>query len=636
MSPDRNDGSRPSGDGPRTLPTSSRTRPRELRDATVIRFAGDSGDGMQLTGSQFAMEAALSGTDIATLPDYPAEIRAPAGTTYGVSAFQVHFGSVDIKTSGDELDVLVAFNPAALKVNLGDLRIGGMVIVDEASFNDRNVRKADYEANPLEDDTLAPYQLVCLDITRLTEEAVKDFGLSAKEARRSRNLWALGLMLWMYGRERKSTIQWLKKKFGDQPEIAGANIAALNAGHAFGETAEMPSDIVGYTVRPADVAPGVYRTVTGTEATAWGLLAGARAAGLGRIVFGSYPITPASPLLHAMSKLAAHGVVTFQAEDEIAAVCSAIGASFGGALGVTSSSGAGVALKTEAIGLAVATELPLVIINAQRAGPSTGMPTKPEQADLMQALYGRHGDAPLAAIAPATPADCFDVAIEAVRLATKFMTPVIVLSDAYLANAAEPWQIPDVDGLPKFPVKFRTDPEGFHPFRRDPETMARPWALPGTKGLEHRIGGLERGFDTGNISYDPANHEKMTKARAAKIAGIAEHIPLQEPELGPKDGKLAVVGWGSTYGPIFQAVRAAREDGLDVTHIHLRYVSPFPKNLGELLAGYETVLVPEMNAGQLSRLLRAEYAIPVEALNKVQGQPFKIAEIREAIDARLS
>ena len=637
MSLDRKDGSQPTGNGPRTLPTSaeSRNRPREVRDTTVIRFAGDSGDGMQLTGSQFAMEAALSGSDIATLPDYPAEIRAPAGTTYGVSAFQVHFGSKDIKTSGDELDVLVAFNPAALKVNLEDLRIGGMVVVDEASFNDRNLRKADYESNPLDDDTLAPYQLLKLDITRLTEEAVKDFGLSAKEARRSRNLWALGLMLWMYGRERQSTIEWLKKKFGSQPEIAGANIAALNAGHAFGETAEMPSDIVGYTVRPADVEPGIYRTVTGTEATAWGLLAGARAAGLGRIVFGSYPITPASPLLHAMSRMAAHAVVTFQAEDEIAAVCSAIGAAYAGALGVTSSSGAGVALKTEAIGLAVATELPLIIINAQRAGPSTGMPTKAEQADLLQAFYGRHGDAPLAVIAPATPADCFEVAMEAVRLATKFMTPVIVLSDAYLANAAEPWAIPDVDALPKFAVRFRTDPEGFHPFLRDPDTLARPWALPGTRDLQHRIGGLERNYDTGDISYDPGNHQRMAEARAAKIAGIANHIPEQRVELGSERGRLAVVGWGSTYGPIYQAVTAIREEGGDVAHIHLRYLSPFPRNLGELLRGYERVLVPEMNTGQLVRLLRAEHLIPAEGVSKIQGMPFKIAEIKQAIRARL-
>jgi 2-oxoglutarate ferredoxin oxidoreductase subunit alpha len=583
-------------------------RLREVRDATVIRFAGDSGDGIQLTGTQFAMESALAGSDVATFPDYPAEIRAPAGTTYGVSAFQVHFGSVDIRTSGDELDVLVAFNPAALKVNLADLRIGGMVIVDASSFTERNLKKADYESNPLDDDTLAPYQLIRLDITRLTEEAVKEFGLSSKEARRSRNLWALGLMLWMYGRDRSATVEWLNRKFAKKPEIAQANIAALNAGHAFGETAEMPSDIVGYTVAAADVEPGLYRTITGTEAMAYGLLAGARAAGLGRIVLGSYPITPASPLLHAMAQLADYGVVTFQAEDEIAAICSAIG---------------------------VGTELPLIIVNAQRAGPSTGMPTKAEQADLLQALDGRHGEAPLVVVAAATPADSFEVAIEAVRLATKYMTPVILLSDAYLMNAAEPWAIPDVDALPDFPVEFRTDPEGFHPFLRDPDTLARPWVRPGTPGLEHRVGGLERDYDTGDISYDPENHARMTEVRAAKIAGIAKDIPLQQPELGLGKGPLAIVGWGSTYGPIYQAVHRARAEGYDVAHIHLRYLSPFPRNLGDLLEGYERILVPEMNSGQLVALLRSEYLIPGEPFTKVRGQPFKIAEIQEAITTRL-
>jgi 2-oxoglutarate ferredoxin oxidoreductase subunit alpha len=635
MSANSPDGNGSAGTGLSGSAGPSTARVREIRDQTVIRFAGDSGDGMQLTGSQFAMESALAGSDIATLPDYPAEIRAPAGTTYGVSAFQVHFGSVDIKTAGDELDVLVAFNPAALKVNLHDLRIGGMVIVDESSFTDRNLKKADYESSPLEDDTLAPYQVVTLDITRLTEEAVKEFGVSAKEARRSRNLWALGLMLWMYGRDRVATLEWLNKKFAKKPDIAAANVAALNAGHAFGETAEMPSDVVGYTVAAADVDPGLYRTVTGTDATAFGLLSGARAAGLGRIVFGSYPITPASPLLHSMAGLSQYGVVTFQAEDEIAAICAAIGASFGGALGVTASSGAGVALKTEAAGLAVGTELPLIIVNAQRAGPSTGMPTKAEQADLLQALHGRHGDAPLAVIAATSPVDCFDVAREAVRLATKFMTPVIIMTDAYLMNAAEPWAIPDLDDLPTFPVAFRTDPEGFHPFLRDPETLARPWARPGTPGLEHRVGGLERDFVTGDISYDPENHARMTEARAAKIAGIARDIPLQKPEIGPEHGRMAVVGWGSTYGPIYQGVQNARNEGLDVSHIHLRYLSPFTRNLGELLQGYEKILVPEMNSGQLASLLRSEYLIPAEPLSKVRGQPFKIAEIHEAIRERM-
>ncbi|MEE9132215.1 MAG: 2-oxoacid:acceptor oxidoreductase subunit alpha [Gemmatimonadota bacterium] len=635
MSANSPDGSGADGAGAGGTATASIGRPREVRDETVVRFAGDSGDGIQLTGSQFAMESALAGSDISTFPDYPAEIRAPAGTTYGVSAFQVHFGSVDIRTAGDELDVLVAFNPAALQVNLHDLRIGGMVIVDENSFTERNLKKADYETNPLEDDTLAPYQLVKLDITRLTEEAVKQYGVSAKEARRSRNLWALGLMLWMYGRERKATVEWLEQKFAKRPDIARANVAALNAGHAFGETAEMPSDIVGYTVAAADVPPGLYRTVTGTEAMTWGLLAGARAAGLGRIVFGSYPITPASPLLHAMVQLADHGVVTFQAEDEIAAICSAIGASFAGALGVTASSGAGLALKTEALGLATATELPLIVVNAQRAGPSTGMPTKAEQADLLQALHGRHGDAPVAVIAAATPTDCFEVAMEAVRLATKYMTPVVLLSDAYLMNAAEPWAIPDLNKLPRFPVKFRTDPRGFSPFTRDPETLARAWALPGTPGLEHRIGGLERSYETGDISYDAENHERMTEARATKIAGIAKDIPLQGVELGEETGAMAVVGWGSTYGPIYQGVRAVRAEGYDVSHIHLRYLSPFPRNLSELLKGFDRILVPEMNRGQLTSLLRSEFLLPAEGFNKVKGQLFKIAEIADAIRLRL-
>ena len=610
--------------------------PREVRDEIVIRFAGDSGDGVQLTGSQFAIESALSGSDIATLPDYPAEIRAPAGTTYGVSAFQVHFGSTDIKTSGDELDVLVALNPAALKVNLSDLRIGGMILADSASFTERNLKKAGYESNPLEDHTLAPYQVVRLDITRLTEEAVKGSGVTAKEARRAKNLWTLGLMLWMYGRDRHATIQWLKQKFAKRPEIAAANIMALNAGHAFGETAEMPMDIVGYTVAPADVEPGLYRTVTGTEATAWGLLAGARAAGLEKIVFASYPITPATPLLHALANLQAYGVITFQAEDEIAAVCSAIGASYGGALGVTSSSGAGIALKTEAIGLALGVELPLVIINSQRAGPSTGMPTKAEQSDLLQAVYGRHGDSAIAVIAAATPSDCFEVAMEAVRLATRYMTPVILLSDAYLANAAEPWPIPNVDGLPRFPVEFRREPDGFQPFLRDPDTLARPWAIPGTPGLEHRIGGLEKDYDSGNISYDPDNHQRMTDVRAAKIAGIAKDIPKQGVELGMESGALAVVGWGSTYGPIYQAVSSAREGGLDVSHIHIRYLSPFPANLGELLRRFDQILVPEMNKGQLVTLLRSTYLVPAEGLNKVQGKLFKISEIAQAIRSRIA
>ncbi len=604
------------------------------RDTVVIRFAGDSGDGMQLTGTQFTMETALIGNDLATFPDYPAEIRAPAGTTFGVSAFQIHFGAIDIMTPGDDLDVLIALNPAALKVNLGDLRVGGMLVVDHGAFNKRNLAKAGYDADPFEGDELAPFQVLKINISERTLQAVSEFGLGQKEALRSRNMWTLGLMLWMFGREKDATIAWLRKKFGKRPEIADANVTALNAGHAFGETAEMPSDVVGYTVAKADVAPGEYRTVTGTEAMAWGLVAGAKAAHL-PIFFGSYPSTPASPLLHVLAGLTKYGVTTFQAEDEIAAVCSAIGASYAGSLGVTSSSGPGVALKGEALGLAVASELPLILVNAQRAGPSTGMPTKTEQSDLYQAMYGRHADTPMPVIASATPGDCFEVGMEAVRLATKYMTPVTVLTDGYLANAAEPWLIPDVEAFPTFRVHFRTDPEGFEPFARNPETLARPWVRPGTPGLEHRIGGIERQDGSGNISYDPDNHQRMTDIRRDKIAGIANDIPDQAVSVGDDHGELAVVAWGSTYGPAYQAVRDLREKGLRVSHIHIRYLNPFPKNLGDLLSKFEHVLVPEMNAGQLVTMLRSTYLIPAEGMNKVQGKPFKITEIVDAVLANL-
>jgi 2-oxoglutarate ferredoxin oxidoreductase subunit alpha len=615
-------------------PTAARAE-REVRDNVVIRFAGDSGDGMQLTGLQFTQETALAGSDLATFPDYPAEIRAPAGTTYGVSAFQIHFGARDITSVGDELDVLVAMNPAALKVALPDLRMGGTVLVDVATFSDRNLQKAEYDRNPLDDDTLAPYQVLKLDVTRHTLAAVEGLGLSQKEALRCRNMWALGLMLWMYGRSRKATTEWVEKKFGREPTIRDANLRALNAGHAFGETAEMPSHVAGYSVPAAQLEPGVYRTVSGTEALAWGLVTGVTKAGLRRLMFGSYPITPASPLLHTLAGLKDYGVVTFQAEDEIAAVCAAIGASFAGALGVTSSSGPGIALKGEAIGLALSAELPLVVVDSQRAGPSTGLPTKTEQSDLFLSLFGRNGDAQVPVVANATPSDSFEVGIEAVRLATKYMTPVIVLADGFLANAAEPWLIPDVDAIPPFPVTHRVDPEGFMPFARDPETLARPWAVPGTPGLQHRIGGLERSAATGNISYDPDNHQKMTDLRAAKIQGIANDIPLQEPALGDAHGDIAVVGWGSTYGPIHQAVRNLRERGWSISHIHLRYLWPFPKNLGELLRGFGRVLVPEMNAGQLVTVLRAQYLVPAEGINQVTGKPFKVTDIEQAIRARV-
>ncbi len=611
------------------------TAAREPRESAVIRFAGDSGDGMQLTGTQFTVESALAGADLTTFPDFPAEIRAPTGTTFGVSAFQIHFGSVDVMTAGDELDVLVAMNPAALITNLMDLRIGGLVLVDSAVFTARNLEKAGYSVNPLEDGSLAPYQVLSLDISRLTQLAVADSGISSKEALRCRNMWALGLMLWMYGRDRDATRGWLQRKFAKLPNIAQANVAALDAGHAFGETAELGHGLHGFTVTRADLPPGLYRTVTGTEALAWGLIAGLQASGIPRLVFGSYPITPASPVLHVLAKLRKYGVVTFQAEDEIAAVCSAIGASYAGALGVTSSSGPGIALKTEAIGLAISAELPLIVVNSQRGGPSTGLPTKTEQSDLYQAVYGRNADAPLPVIASATPADCFEVAMESVRLATKYMTPVMLLTDGYLANAAEPWRLPDVAALPTFPVTFRTEAAGFHPFVRNPDTLARAWAVPGTPGLEHRIGGLEKHADSGHISYDPANHQKMTDLRAAKTNGIAADIPRQEVSLGEETGDLAVVGWGSTWGPIHQAVAEARSRGLRVSHIHIRYLHPFPSNLGDLLRGFGQVLVPEMNAGQLVTMLRATFLVPAEGLNKVTGKPFKIGEITAAIRARL-
>ena len=511
------------------------------------------------------------------------------------------------------------------------MKPSGTIVVDTGAFTERNLAKAGFPTNPLQDGSLAKYRLLPFDITKLTTDAVKEFGLGTKEAHRCRNMWALGLMLWMYGREREATLGWLQKKFVKRPDVAAANVAALNAGHAFGETAEMAEHVVGYTVAPARFSPGVYRTVSGTEALAWGLIAGMRAAGLSRMIFSGYPITPASALLHTLANLKAFGVLTFQAEDEIAAIGAAIGAAYAGALGVTSSSGPGIALKTEMLGLAIATELPIVLVDSQRAGPSTGMPTKTEQSDLFQAVLGRNADSPLAVIAPRTAGDCFPMGVEAVRLATKYMTPVIVLSDTYLAHAAEPWRIPEERELTRFPVRFRTDPTDFHPFLRDAETLARPWALPGTPGLEHRIGGIEKDFDTGHISYDPGNHHRMTQTRAAKIAGIARDIPPQDVALGEERGALAVVGWGSTFGAIHEAVRRARGDGLAVSHIHVRYLSPFPSNLGELLRRFERVLVPELNNGQLVQLLRAAYLVDAKGFNKIAGKPFHVAELGAAI-----
>ena len=607
--------------------------PREELESAVIRFAGDSGDGMQLTGGRFTETTALAGNDLTTFPDFPAEIRAPIGTTYGVSAFQINFGSRNVMTSGDLPDVLVCMNPAALKVNLSELREGGLVIVDSGTFTDKNLQKAGYAANPLDDGSLDRYRVMAIDISKLTLEAVKDCDVSKKEGLRAKNLWTLGLIYWMYDRDVAATVKWLGTKFKKLPNIAAANIACLKAGHAFGETAELPDGALVYEIRPATFKPGLYRTVTGTEALAWGLVAGSQLAGL-KLVFSSYPITPASSVLHVLSRLKAYDVVTFQAEDEIAAAGAAIGASYAGALGVTSSSGPGVALKTEALGLAITAELPLILINSQRAGPSTGMPTKTEQSDLYLAVYGRNADAPLVVLAARSSAEAFDVAIEAVRLATRYMTPVVVLSDTFIANAAEPWRLPDVGTLEPFPVTFHTDAEGFQPYRRDEETLARRWVKPGTPGLEHRIGGLEKDYTTGNVSYDPENHQRMTNVRHEKIANIADDIPEQEVDQGPDHGAIAVVGWGSTYGPISRAVERSRDEyGIDVAHIHLRYLNPLPRNLGDLLASYETVLVPEMNMGQLTTVLRSRYLVPAVSVPKVTGKPFKIVEVMDAIRA---
>jgi 2-oxoglutarate ferredoxin oxidoreductase subunit alpha len=607
---------------------------RETLESVVIRFAGDSGDGMQLTGSQFTTATADAGNDLATFPDFPAEIRAPAGTTYGVSAFQIHFGAHDIQTPGDAPDVLVAMNPAALKVNVEVLRPGGLLVVNTGAFTLNNLKKAGYETNPLEDGSLAGFRVLPVDVTKMTLESVKEIGLGAKEANRCKNMWTLGLMYWLFGRERDGTVAWLKKKFQKHSKLAEANIAALNAGHVYGESAELPSGITAYRVPAAHLAPGEYRNITGNEATALGLITGAKLAGL-NIVYGSYPITPASNLLHQLARLKHFGVTTFQAEDEIAAIGAAIGASFGGAIGITATSGPGVALKSEAIGLAIAAELPVVVVDVQRGGPSTGLPTKTEQSDLFQAVWGRNGDAPLAVLAAATPGDCFYMAIEAIRIAVQYMTPVMLLTDGYLANGAEPWLLPDLNKLERFPVRFHDDPDGFHPFLRDDTSLARVWAIPGTPGLQHRIGGLEKHRDTGHISYDPHNHHLMTKIRQEKIAGIARHIARAKVDQGERHGDMLLVGWGSTYGAISQAVRLLRQEGYAVSHLHLRNIWPLPEGLGELLRSFKSVLVPEINNGQLVKLLRAEYLIDAESLTRVTGRPFRVSGLVEAVEERL-
>ncbi len=613
----------------------------ENTEAVVVRFAGDSGDGMQLTGGQFTLSSALAGNDFATFPDFPAEIRAPQGTLFGVSAFQINFGSAEITTAGDQPDVLIAMNPAALKTNVGALKAGGLIIADDGEFGERNLKKAGYEVNPLEDGSLSKWQLMHFNISQLTMDAVKPFGLGNKEALRCKNMWTLGLALWMFDRDRAPIVAWLNEKFAKNQVLAEANIAALNAGHAYGETAEISGDGLGdarlkqHHVAAANVAPGQYRTITGAESISLGIVAGAQLAGL-KIFFGGYPITPASAILHHLSRLKEFGVTTFQAEDEIAAIASAIGASYAGKLGVTSSSGPGIALKGEAMGLAVMTELPLVIINSQRGGPSTGLPTKTEQSDLYQAVYGRNGDAPMPVIAACSPADAFECAIEAVRIAVQYMTPVMLLTDGYIANAAEPWAIPDMDTHTPFPVTFlESVPEGgFKPYGRD-HKLARPWVKPGTPGLLHRIGGIEKEVDTGHINYGSDNHQAMTDIRQNKVLGVADSIPDQEVSLGVPGGKLAIVGWGSTFGPIHQAVLRCRRKGLDVSHIHIRHIWPMPKNLGALLKSYDKVIVPEMNTGQLKTVLRDQYLVDARPLNKVSGQPFTIAEITTAIEEAL-
>jgi 2-oxoglutarate ferredoxin oxidoreductase subunit alpha len=601
-------------------------------DEVTIRFAGDSGDGMQLTGTQFTNTVAALGADLSTLPDYPAEIRAPAGTTYGVSGFQIHFGSSEIHTPGDLCDVLVAMNPAALVTNLRLLRDGGTIIVNEDAFNDKNLKLAGLATNPLEDHTLKKYQVYRVGISKLTANALADMNLSTRFVDKTKNFFALGLMYWMYNRPIDQSARFIEEKFGKKDrEVAEAHLRVLKAGYNYGETTEIFT--TRYDVKPAKLEPGKYRNIMGNVATALGLVAAAKKAGL-ELFLGSYPITPASDILHELSGLKHLGVKTFQAEDEIAAICAAIGASYAGDLGTTSTSGPGLALKTEALGLAIMLELPLVVVNVQRGGPSTGLPTKTEQADLLQAVHGRNGEAPLCVVAAATPADCFNMAYESARIAVKYMTPVICLTDGYLGNGAEPWKIPNVDDLPPISVAFAKDPSTFKPYARDEQTLSRPWAVPGTPGLEHRIGGLEKEHVSGNISYNPENHDFMIKMRAAKIDRIAEDIPLQTVE-GDAEGEVLVVGWGSTYGAIKDAVGNLRAKGLQVSHAHLRYLHPFPKNLGEVLYRFKRVVIPEINNGQLTQLLRAKYLVPAVGFNVIKGLPLRAEEIEEWIESLL-
>lgn len=610
----------------------SETKEKEFRILTnvTVRFAGDSGDGMQLTGSQFSDTTAWLGNDINTLPDYPAEIRAPAGTLYGVSGFQLHFGSEDVNTPGDVPDVLVAMNPAALKKNLKELRRGGVLIINSDSFDQKNLNLAHYESNPLQDDSLSGYELHQVPITSLTANALEGLPLSPKEVSRCKNFFALGLMYWLYDRPIKNTQDWIKEKFSKNPAYIEANTKALQAGYNFGEITEVFT--TRYKVEPAKLPKGIYRNISGNEATALGFLTASVKSGL-PLFLGSYPITPASEILQYLSSYKSFGVKTVQAEDEIAGITSAIGASFVGHLAITTTSGPGLALKTEAIGLAVMTELPLVVIDVQRGGPSTGLPTKTEQADLLQAIYGRNGEAPVCVLAARTPRDCFYMAIEASRIALKYMTPVILLTDGYLANGSEPWRVPHTNEIPDISVKFRTDSEGFHPYSRD-KNLARPWAIPGTPDLEHRIGGLEKSDIYGNVSYDPENHDKMVKLRTEKINRISNDIPDLKVD-GDEQGDLLVLGWGSTYGSIKDAVIKARNSGLTLSQAHLRYLNPLPKNTGTVLKNFKKILIPEINLGQLARIIRSEYLIPVEQLNLVRGLPLKVNDILEKITVLL-
>jgi 2-oxoglutarate ferredoxin oxidoreductase subunit alpha len=614
-----------------TTTTDAPNRKREVLEEAVIRFCGDSGDGMQITGTQFTNTVALHGNDLATFPDYPAEIRAPAGTLPGVSGYQVRFSSRDVYTPGDAVDALIAMNPAALKVNLPDLKPNGILIANVDSFNETDLRKAQMTSNPLQDHSLDGYRVFSVELNRLTRAALKDLGMDAKSMDRCKNFFALGMCYWLYNRSMDATIRWIEDKFKKKAILAQANRLALQAGYSYCEATEAFQ--TSYDIPAAKLAPGVYRNISGNMALSLGFVAASQKAGI-PLFLGSYPITPASDILQELSGFKDFGVITFQAEDEIAAITSAIGASYAGALALTTTSGPGMALKTEALGLAVMVELPLVVCNIQRGGPSTGLPTKTEQADLLQALFGRNSEAPIPVLAPSSPGDCFWIAIEACRIALKHMLPVIVLSDGYLANGSEPWRIPDLSELPEIPVRFETNPEGFHPYRRDPETLARAWAVPGTPGLEHRIGGLEKQDVTGNVNYEPLNHEHMVRLRAEKVELIVNDIPAAVPE-GDSSGELLIVSWGSTHGPIAAAVKAQRAKGRTIGHLHLRYLNPLPKNVAEVLKRYKTVLIPEMNMGQLSLWLRAKFLVDAQQLNKIQGKPFKQSEIEQKIEELL-